>query len=415
MHDDGHKGRGERGEGYGAETAFAPAWAEATRAVRSGLCRSPHGETAEALYLTSGFVYETAEEAAARFAGEAEGYVYSRYANPTVAMFEQRLAALEEAEACMATASGMAALFGVLASQLSAGDHVVAARQLFGSSLQVITKILPRFGIAYTLVDGRDLAAWEAAMRPETKVLLLESPTNPMLEVLDIAAVAEVAHAHGAMLAVDNVFATPVLQKPLKLGADIVVHSATKHIDGQGRCLGGAVLGRKDFITETLMPFLRHTGPALSPFNAWVLLKGLETLPLRVHHASETALAIARFLADRLGPENVRYPHLPEHPRHDLAVRQMAMGGTLVSFRLPGGRKEAFRFMNALRIIDISNNLGDAKSLITHPASTTHRTVEAEERQRQGITDNLVRLSVGLEAVSDLIADLEQALGALEP
>ncbi len=407
-----HEGRNGEADREAAEALRdgAADWGDATRAVRAGLCRSPHGETAEAIYLTSGFVYESAEAAAARFAGEAEGYVYSRYANPTVAMFEARMAALEGAEAAMATASGMAALFGTLACQLSAGDHIVAARQLFGSSLHVITKILPRFGIAHTLVDGRDLAAWEAAMRPQTRLALLESPSNPTLEVLDIAAVAEIAHAHGARLVVDNVFATPVLQKPLKLGADIVFYSATKHIDGQGRCLGGVVLGSAAFIRDELMPFLRHTGPVLSPFNAWVLLKGLETLPLRVRQASETALAIAEFLADRLGMENVRHPHLPGHPQYDLARRQMAMGGTLVAFRLPGGRAEAFRFMNALEVIDISNNLGDAKSLITHPASTTHRTVPEEERLRQGITENLVRLSVGLEEAADLIADLDRAL-----
>jgi O-succinylhomoserine sulfhydrylase len=396
-----------------ADETGGQGWQEATRAVRAGLMRSAHGETAEALYLTSGFVYESAEEAAARFSGEAEGFVYSRYANPTVSMFEARLAALEGAEACMATASGMAAMFGTLACQLSAGDHVVAARQLFGSCHQVITKILPRFGIEYTLVDGRDLAAWKAAMRPQTRLLLLESPSNPTLDVLDIAAIADIAHAHGAVLVVDNVFATPVLQKPLKLGADIVFYSATKHIDGQGRCLGGAVLGSEAFIREQLMPFLRHTGPALSPFNAWVLLKGLETLPLRVRRASDTAAKIAGFLARRLGGENVRYPHLPGHPQEALARRQMQGGGTLVAFRLPGGRREAFGFMNALELIDISNNLGDAKSLITHPASTTHKAVAEEERLLQGIGENLLRLSVGLEDPEDLIADLERGLAAI--
>ena len=387
-------------------------WRMATRGVRAGLTRSPFGETCEALFLTSGYVYDSAEEAAARFAGEAEGYVYSRYANPTVAMFEARLAALEGAEACMATASGMAAMFGAVACQLSAGDHLVAARQLFGSSHQVITKILPRFGISHTFVDGRDLDAWRAAVRPGTRLFLLETPANPTLDVIDIAAVADIAHAAGARLLVDNVFATPVLQRPLELGADIVFHSATKHIDGQGRCLGGAVLGARDFIDETLMPFLRHTGPALSPFNAWLLLKGLETLKVRVETASATAARIAAFLADRLGPERVRYPFLPGAPGEALARRQMKAGGTLVSLDLPGGRAQAFAFMNALRLIDISNNLGDAKSLVTHPASTTHRAVEEADRRAQGITEGLVRISVGLEDADDLLADIAAALAA---
>ncbi len=393
------------------ETAL-PNWRPQTRAVRAGLARSEHGETAEALYLTSGFVYETAEEAAARFAGEAEGYVYSRYANPTVRMFEERLAALEEAEACMATASGMAAVFAALAAHLSAGDHLVAARQVFGSVNRIITGPLSRFGITHTFVDGRDLNAWRKAVRQQTRAFILESPANPTLDVMDIAAIAEIAHAHGALLIVDNVFATPVLQKPLALGADVVVYSATKHIDGQGRVLGGAVLGPRAFIDDHVQPFLRHTGAALSPFNAWVLLKGLETLPVRVRSMSESAGAIAAFLAERLGVENVRYPGLPDDPGHALARRQMAGFGSLIAFTLPEGRAQAFRFMNALKLIDISNNLGDAKSLITHPASTTHSALSEEERAAQGIGEGMVRLSVGLEDVEDLIADIAQALDA---
>ncbi len=394
----------------GKENGTPPHWRPETQAVRAGLHRTEHGETAEALFLTSGYVYDAAEEAAARFAGEAEGYVYSRYANPTVRMFEERLAALEGAEACMATASGMAAMFSALACQLEAGDHVVAARQLFGSCHQVITKILARFGISHTLVDGADIDAWRAAMRPETKVFFLETPANPTLALCDIAAVAEVAHAAGVRLVVDNVFATPVLQKPLELGADVVIYSATKHIDGQGRTLGGAVLGSEEFIKDELQFFLRHTGPALSPFNAWVLLKGLETLPMRVMRMSETAQRLAEFLAERLGPEKVRYPGLATHPQRDLARRQMAAGGSLLAFELDGGREATFRFLNALEVIDISNNLGDAKSLITHPASTTHSALTDEERAAQGVAEGLVRLSVGLEHVDDLKRDLERAL-----
>jgi len=327
-----------------------------------------------------------------------------------VRMFEERLAALEGAEACMATASGMAAMFSALACQLKAGDHVVAAKRLFGSCFQIITKILPRFGIDYTLVEGEDIDAWRAAVRPETKVFFLESPSNPTLSLCDIAAVAAVAHEANARLVVDNVFATPVLQKPLALGADIVVYSATKHIDGQGRTLGGAVLGSEKFITEELQFFLRHTGPALSPFNAWVLLKGLETLSCRVERASDSAFHIARWLEERLGDGRVIHPWLESHPQHELAKRQMKGGGTLVAFEVADDREGAFRFMNALKLIDISNNLGDAKSLITHPASTTHSALEEHEREAQGIREGLVRLSVGLEHVLDLVADIGQAL-----
>ncbi len=382
----------------------------ATKGVRAGLARSSHGETSEALYLTSGHVYDSAEEAAARFSGDAPGYIYARYGNPTVAMFEARLAALEGAESCMAAASGMAAMFGALAAHLSAGDHIVASRYLFGSCHQVITRILPRFGIGFTLVDAADMAAWEAAVTPQTKAFFLETPANPTLDIFDIAAIARIAHEAGALLFVDNVFATPILQNPLALGADVVIHSATKHMDGQGRALGGAALAGEAFIHDTLRPFVRNTGPALSPFNAWLMLKGLETLKLRVEAASRSARAIAGHLEARLGPGRVRYPHLKSFPAHDLAKRQMRMGGTLTAFELPGGRGQAFAFLNALRLIDISNNLGDAKSLITHPASTTHHAVDAEDRAAQGVSEGLVRLSVGLEDTADLLADLDQAL-----
>ena len=401
---------GKHGGTAGPERTSADGMGPATRGVRAGLARSPHGETSEALWLTSGYVYESAEEAAARFSGDSEGYVYSRYGNPTVSMFEQRLAALEGAEACMATGSGMAAMFSALASHLQAGDHVVASRFLFGSCHQVITKILPRFGISHTLVDASDPQAWKDAVRPETRAFFLETPANPTLDVFDIPAIAGIARQAGALLVVDNVFATPVLQNPLRLGADVVIHSATKHMDGQGRTMGGAVLGTRKYVTETLMPFLRHTGPTLAPFNAWVLLKGLETLKLRVEAASRSALEIARHLEARLGRGQVRYPFLESFPGHDLARRQMRGGGTLVAFTLPGGRETAFAFLNALRLIDISNNLGDAKSLITHPASTTHSAVKEEDRRAQGITEGLVRLSVGLEDAADLIADIDRAL-----
>ncbi len=384
-----------------------------TRAVRAGLGRTVFQETSEALFLTSGYAYDSPEQAAARFAGKEEGYVYSRYANPTVAMFEQRLAALHEgAGACFATASGMAAVFAAFAATLSAGDHVVAARQIFGSITKVLTGPLARFGVTTTFVDAGDLDQWRAAIRPETKILFMESPANPTLDVFDIAAVAAIAHEAGAILVVDNVFATPVLQNPFALGADVVVYSATKHIDGQGRVLGGAVLGGRDFIEESVQPFMRHTGAALSPFNAWVLLKGLETLDIRVRAMSETATRLADFLAARLGADKVRYPGRHGPIDHGVARRQMTGGGSLLAFELPGGRELAFRFMNALQVIDISNNLGDAKTLITHPASTTHSALNEEERARQGITEGLVRVSVGLEDVEDLKADLEQALAA---
>jgi O-succinylhomoserine sulfhydrylase len=387
-------------------------WSEQTRLVRGGLDRSPHGETAEALYLNSGFVYPDAETAAARFAGETEGYVYGRYGNPTVTMFEERLRLLEGSGACYATASGMAAVFGALACQLEAGDHVVASHALFGSCYQVITNILPRFGITHTLVKGDDLDQWAAAITSATRCVFIESPSNPGLDVVDIAAVARIAHAHGARLIVDNVFASPILQKPLELGADIVVYSATKHLDGQGRCLGGAIMSSIDFKENLLKPFMRHTGPALAPFNAWVLLKGLETLQLRVRAQSSSAVEIAHMLESHPGITRVLHPGLRSHPQHALAARQMKAGGTIVSFFVKGGQARAFDMLRKLRTIDISNNLGDAKSLITHPASTTHRNIGEEARAAMGISPEMLRLSIGLEDTRDLIADLEQALDA---
>ncbi len=383
-----------------------------TALVRGGLRRSPHGETAEALYLTSGFVYDSPEAAEARFSGDQPGFVYSRYANPTVEMFERRLAEIEGAEACHGTASGMAAVFAALASWLQAGDHVVAARALFGSCLYIVNTLLPRYGIQTTLVDGADLDQWRAAMRPNTKAVFFETPANPTLALVDIAAVAEIAHAHGAQVIVDNVFATPLLQRPLLLGADIVVYSATKHIDGQGRCLGGAILGTAEWCENSLKPFLRHTGPALSPFNAWVLVKGLETMALRVERASRTALAVAQRLEGAPGIARTLYPGLASFPQYALAQRQMSGASTLVAFELAGGKAAAFAFLNALEVIDISNNLGDAKSLITHPATTTHRSVAEADRLAQGITDGLLRLSVGIEGAEDLLADLERGIAA---
>ena len=382
-----------------------------TRLVHGGTMRSAFGETSEALYLTQGFVYDDAESCEARFNGTDPGFVYSRYSNPTVAMFEQRMALLEGAEEARATASGMAAVNAALLCQLRAGDHVVAARALFGSCRWIIEDFLPRFGIAITLVDGTDLDAWRAAMRPGvTKVCFLESPTNPTLEIIDIAAVADIAHAAGAMLVVDNVFATPLLQSPFALGADVVVYSSTKHIDGQGRCLGGVILSSKAFVTDHLQVFLRQTGPSLSPFNAWVMLKGLETLHLRVARMQQSAVAIADALAGEAKVTRVIYPGRDDHPQAALARRQMSGGGTLVTLVVDGGKEAAFRFVNALRLIRISNNLGDAKSLVTHPATTTHQRFTPEVRADMGISDGLLRLSVGLEHPDDLIADLKEAL-----
>ena len=390
----------------------ASAWRPATKLVHEGTLRSQFGETSEAIFLNSGYVYTSAEQAEARFKGDEEGYVYSRYANPTVSMFEARMCALEGAEAARGTSSGMAAVAASLLCHLKAGDHVVSARALFGSCRYIVEDLLPRYGIATTLVDGRDLAAWQAAMRPSTRAVFFESPTNPVLELVDIEGVAKIAHKVGALVVVDNVFATPLLQRPMPLGADIVVYSATKHIDGQGRCLGGVVLGTKDFIEEKLHNYLKHTGPSLSPFNAWVLLKGLETLTLRVERHAASAAAIADFLAERREIARVLYPGRADHPQAGLAKRQMAAGGPMIAFEVKGDKQNAFRFLNALTIFKISNNLGDAKSLACHPATTTHQRLTPEVRAELGIFDRSVRLSIGLEDVEDLKADLDQALRA---
>jgi O-succinylhomoserine sulfhydrylase len=388
------------------------AWQPATRLVHEGTLRSQFGETSEAIFLNSGYVYTSAEQAEARFKGDEDGYVYSRYANPTVSMFETRMCALEGAEAARGTASGMAAVAASLLCHLKAGDHVVSGRALFGSCRYIVEDLLPRYGVTSTLVDGRDLAAWEAAVQPNTRAFFFESPTNPVLELVDIEGVAKIAKTAGALTIVDNVFATPLGQRPMALGADIVVYSATKHIDGQGRCLGGVVLGPADFIDESLHNFLKHTGPSLSPFNAWVLLKGLETLPLRVGRHNETAARIADFLAERPEVARVFYPGRADHPQHELAMRQMTGGGPMVAFEITGGKAAAFRFLNALQIFKISNNLGDAKSLATHPATTTHQRLSEEARGELGILDTTIRLSIGLEDAGDLEADLDHALAA---
>jgi len=387
-------------------------WNVATQLVRGATERSQFSETSEAIFMNSGYVYGSAEEAENSFNGNLERFVYSRFRNPTVAMFEKRLALIEGAEECRGMASGMAAVFAALACQLSAGQRLVASRALFGSCHYICAELLPRFGVTTVFVDGRDLAAWKKALAIKTDVVFLESPSNPGLEVIDLPEVCALAHAAGAVVVVDNVFATPLLQKPLALGADIVVYSATKHIDGQGRCLGGAVLGTSAFITDKLTPFMRHTGPSLSPFNAWLLLKGLETLELRMQRHCENALKVAQFLETQTGLSRLLYPGLKSHPQHALAMRQMSAGGNVVAFELAGGKAAAFRFLNALRTIDISNNLGDAKSLICHPATTTHQRLKPEERAEVGITDGFIRLSVGLEDAKDIIADLQQALRA---
>lgn len=385
-------------------------WRPATVLVHGGTMRSQFGETSEALYLTSGFTYASARDAEARFLGEQEGYVYSRFMNPTTTMFETRMALLEGADMAKATASGMAAVTAALFAFLNAGDHVVAARVMFGSCRYIVETLLPRFGVTCTLVDGRDLDAWRGAVRPNTRAFFCETPANPTLELVDLAGVGQIARAAGAKFLVDNVFATPILQKPLALGADVVIYSATKHIDGQGRCMGGVVLCNHQFHDDHLKDYLRQTGPVLAPFNAWVLLKGLETLPLRVDRMNATAQRLAEFLSEHAGVESVLYPGLPSHPQYELARRQMTAGGPLVTFSVRGGKAEAFRVLDALRIIKISNNLGDAKSLITHPATTTHQRLTPEQRAEIGINDGMVRLSVGLEDPADLADDLAQAL-----
>ena len=385
-------------------------WGPATQMVHSGILRSQYGETSEAMFLTQGFVYDSAEAAEARFKGEDDGYVYSRYANPTVTMFEERMCALEGAEAAKATASGMAAVSAAILCQVQAGDHVVAARALFGSCRWVIEKLLPTYGVETTLIDGTDPKAWEQAVRPNTKVFFFESPTNPTLEVIDIAHVVSVARSCGAKVVLDNVFATPIFQKPMELGVDIVVYSTTKHIDGQGRCLGGVILADQEWVDEKLFDFYRHTGPSMSPFNAWVMLKGLETLPLRVREQTRSAGVIADFLAEHKGIKKVVYPGRADHPQANIIPKQMTGGSTLICFEMEGGKKSAFAMENALEIIKLSNNLGDSKSLITHPATTTHKNLSEEDRAELGITDGTVRFSIGLEDTADLIEDLEQAL-----
>ena len=381
-----------------------------TEAVRGGLERSAFGETSEGLFLTSGYVYPSPEDAEAAFKGEVKRYQYSRYANPTVAMFEERLRLIEGAEACYATATGMAAVFAAIMCQVKAGDRVVASRALFGSCDYIIAELLPRYGIESVLVDGIDMDAWERALSRPTACVFIETPSNPTLEIIDIAAVAELAHAAGACFIVDNVFATPLLQRPLELGADVVMYSTTKHIDGQGRTLGGAILGSQRFVDDHLRMFLRHTGPSLSPFNAWVLVKALETLELRVERHCRNALELARFLEGCEGVTRVLYPDLDSHPQVALARRQMRGGSSIIAFEVEGGKARAFRFLSALGLVDIANNLGDAKSLITHPATTTHQRLSAEQRAELGIGDGLVRISVGLEDVEDVKEDLAQAL-----
>ncbi|WP_420562808.1 O-succinylhomoserine sulfhydrylase [Thalassobaculum sp.] len=387
-------------------------WRRSTRLVRTGLARSPNNETAEALYLNSGFVFNSAAEAEAAFKGENDVYMYSRYGNPTVTTFEERLAALEGAEMCRATATGMAAIFSALACQLKSGDRVVAARELFGACHHIVAKILPKWGVETQFVKGTDLEAWKAALSKPANAVLLESPSNPMLDLVDIAAVSELAHAAGAKVIVDNVFATPLFQSPLELGADVVVYSATKHIDGHGRCLGGAVLGSAAWMNEHFIPFYRNTGPSMSPFNAWVMAKSLETLELRVERMSATAATVADWLAGQSQVLKVRYPGRTDHPQHDLAKRQMRGFGSLVAMEVAGGKTAAFTVLDSLKVIDLSNNLGDAKSLACHPFTTTHAKVPLEEKLDCGITEGAIRLSVGLEHPDDLIEDLAQALAA---
>ena len=380
-----------------------------TDAVRAGLARSGFGETSEALYLTSGFTYSSAEEAVDSFTDEVDHFLYSRFHNPTVAMFEKRLAAIEGAEFCVATGSGMSAMFASLACLVSAGDHVVASASMFSSCHVVITEFLPKWGVTYELVKGNDPQAWAKALSKPTKAVFLETPSNPLLDIVDIAMVSELAHAVGATVIVDNIMASTILQKPLQLGADVVMYSATKHIDGQGRVLDGAILGSFSYIHEHLLPFVRHTGPSISAFNAWILVKSLETMEMRVHRMSDNALAMAQYLETRSEIKSVRYPGLASHPNHALAMRQMKKGGSTIGIEFAGSAKDAFKVMNALRIIDISSNLGDSKSLITHPASTTHRRLSPEVQAEMGITPSVLRLSVGLEHVDDLIKDLDQA------
>ena len=388
-------------------------WRTQTLAVRGGTRRSEFGETGEAIFATSGFVYEHAEQAEDAFQGEVDRFIYSRFSNPTVDMFQERMALIEGADKGKATATGMSAVFASIACMVEAGDHIVGSRALFGSCLYILTDILPKYGVETTMVDGTDLNQWEDALKRPTKCVFVETPSNPGLDIVDIRAISNLARNAGAKIIVDNVFATPLLQKPIQLGADIVVYSATKHIDGQGRCLGGIVLGDEDYCENTLKPFLRHTGPSLSPFNAWVMLKGLETLDLRIRQHCENARLIADYLETRRDLIKVRYPGLKSHPQHELAARQMSGFGNVVAFSHQGGKEAAFKFMNAMKLIDISNNLGDSKSLMTHPATTTHQRLSEEDRAALGLDDGMVRLSVGLEDPVDVREDLEQAFAAI--
>ena len=388
-------------------------WRPQTLAVRGGTQRSEFGETSEAIYATSGYVYEFAEQAEDAFKDRNDRFIYSRFSNPTVDMFQERMALMEGAEVGKATATGMAAVFASIACMVEAGDHVVGSRALFGSCLYILTEILPKYGVKTTIVDGTDLGQWQEALNHPTKCVFIETPSNPGLDIIDLKSVTDLAHNAGAKVVVDNVFATPLLQQPLSLGADIVVYSATKHIDGQGRALGGIVLGDKDYCENTLKPFLRHTGPALSPFNAWIMLKGLETLAIRIRQHCENAKLIAEYLDARQDLAKVRYPGLKSHPQHELAAKQMSDYGSVVTFSLSGGKDVAFKFMNSLKMIDISNNLGDSKSLLTHPATTTHLRLTPEDRQSLGIDDGMVRLSVGLEDPEDVKDDLEQAFSSI--
>jgi O-succinylhomoserine sulfhydrylase len=395
----------------GQDPAITKNWRPATLAVRGGSARSEWGETSEALFLTSGYCYDRAEDAAARFAGEQQGMTYSRLQNPTVEMLEKRIALLEGAEACRATATGMAAMTAALLCQLSAGDHVVAGKALFGSCRWLTDTLLPKFGIETTTVEASDNAAWEAAVRPNTKVFFFETPANPTMEIADLAAICSIAKTHGITSVVDNAFATPALQRPMDFGADVVAYSATKMMDGQGRVLAGAICGTEDFIVNTLLPFHRNTGPTLAAFNAWVVLKGLETLDLRIRRQSENALKVAKFLEGRVA--KVLYPGLESHPQHALAMKQMEMAGPIFSLYVGGGRKEAHGLLNGLELVDISNNIGDSRSLMTHPASTTHYGMAEEARLEVGITEDMLRLNVGLEDADDVIEDLDRALKSI--
>ena len=392
----------------GQDRSITDGWRPATRAVRGGTARSEWGETSEALFLTSGYAYDCAGDAAARFAGEQAGMTYSRLQNPTVEMLEHRIALIEGAEACRVQSSGMAAMTAALLCQLSAGDHLVAGRAAFGSCRWLVDTLLPRFGIETTTVDGRDIDQWRDAVRLNTKVFFFETPANPTMDIVDLRAVCDLAREHGITSVVDNAFATPALQRPMEFGADVTAYSATKMMDGQGRVLAGAICGTTDFITNTLLPFTRNTGPVLSPFNAWVVLKGLETLDLRIRRQSENALAVGRFLEGRI--PRVLHPGLPSHPQHELAMRQMDMAGCIFAFHLDGGRAQAHGLLDALGIIDISNNIGDSRSLMTHPASTTHASLSEAVRLEMGIDEGMLRINVGLEDPRDLIDDLDQAL-----